>query len=127
MRTSDPELTLRAKIVEGKLCEKLGRFDGAEAAWKQALAVNANSEAGWLLLSLYELQERDRDRRELALRLSRLCLSPLDRRRALLDLVRQDVHHQAAAGTISRLAPVVDANPADLRSGVALGRALARG
>lgn len=125
-QTLDRSLAARAKLAEGKLCDRLARFDEAEAAWKKALELDRTSEAGWLLLTLYEFQDRYRERRELAWKLYRTSPGSDDKRRALVDLMRQDIHKQASAGTISRFRPVVESHPNERSSVLALGRALAR-
>lgn len=122
----DRTVAVEAWVVEGKLCDQLRRFDQAEAAWKAALALDPTADAGWLLLKLYDAQARRREGRALALRLYRLDPNPAAKRAALVELLREEVHQPAAAGIIALLSPVVNANPADLQSRLALGKALAR-
>jgi tetratricopeptide (TPR) repeat protein len=62
----------------------------------------------------------------LALRLWGTHASKADKRLALVELVRIDVHHPAAAGIIRTLEPIVEKYPLDPVALMALGRALVR-
>ena len=102
------------------------RVADAEAAWKQALSLDNKSEGGCRLLGLYESLDRAEDRRALALRLWKAHPGKADKRLALVELVRVDVHRPAAAGLIGALAPIVEKYPLDPLALLALGQALAR-
>ncbi|MDR3632190.1 MAG: tetratricopeptide repeat protein [Isosphaeraceae bacterium] len=123
---TDKRLFAEARLVEGKVCERLDWFDEAEAALSASFALDPTSEAGWRLLGLYDEQDRRPEGRALAKRLYHLLPRPDSKRAALVELVREEVHQPAAAGIIARFSPVTQANPGDFRSRLALGRALAR-
>ena len=126
LQTEDRSIRARACLLEGELCDRLKRLADAEAAWKQALSLDKTSEAGWRLLGLYESLDRAEDRRALALRLWKTHPSKADKRLALVELVRVDVHRPAAAGIIAALAPIVEKYPLDPVVLMALGQALVR-
>jgi tetratricopeptide (TPR) repeat protein len=124
---SDKKRAARARYMEGMVCDRLSRLDEAESAWKTALELDPSAtDAGWELNRLYDRQARRADGRALVLRLYRADPAPQARLKALMELVRQDVHQPAAAGLIGFLSPIVAANPADVQSALALGRALCR-
>ena len=124
--TSDKDRGAGARVIEGKLCQRLGQFDRAEAAFNSALQADPTSDAGWLLLNLYDVQARRSEGRALARRLYRINPKPDIKRAALAELVREEIHQPAAAGLIAELAPIVEANPGEFQSRLALGTALAK-
>ncbi len=126
LQTEDRSVRAQVSFLEGVVCDRLKRLADAEAAWKQALSLDKTSEAGWRLLGLYESLDRAEDRRALALRLCKTHPSKADKRLALVELVRVDVHRPAAAGIIAALAPIVEKYPLDPVVLMALGQALAR-
>lgn len=101
------------------------RFDRAEAAWREALALDPRvPEAGWGLLNLYALQGRFDESRALGLKLFRVEPDPHDRVQLLLQLIRHDAHAISPDTIARQLESVVSANPADIPSSLAYGLAL---
>jgi tetratricopeptide (TPR) repeat protein len=127
LRPADPHRAALVKAIEGDALFWERRFDAAEPAWLEALRLEpAIPEVGWKLLNIYALQGRDEDSSRLALRLFGSEPDPHDRVQLLLQLLRHDAHPIEAGTIIHELEPVVRANPGDLRSTLALGRALVR-
>jgi tetratricopeptide (TPR) repeat protein len=127
LRPANPQTAAEVKSVEGD-AEFLGRrYDAAEASWLEALRLDRKvPEVGFRLLNLYALQGRDDDSRRLGLRLFVVEPDPHDRVQLLLQLIRHDAHAIEVGSIVHELAPVVQANPGDVRSALALGRALVR-
>jgi tetratricopeptide (TPR) repeat protein len=127
VETSDPSLRAQAKFDEGRANYLLERFPAAESAWLEALRLNPTiGEAGWCLLDLYYLQGRSAEAQSLALRLHEVESDPHDRVQLLLELVRQDAQVTDPASVVKRFEPVVERDPSDLHSAIALGLALVR-
>jgi len=112
------------KGIEGEAHFLDRKYDAAEVAWLEALRLDPKiAEIGWSLLNLYALQGREDDSRRLALRLFEAEPDPHDRVQLLLQLIRHDAHPISAGSVVYQLQSVVDGNPGDLRSALALGRA----
>ena len=127
VRPSNPRMELTLQLGRGRALDYLRRFDEAEAAWLEALALDATApEAGWHLLNLYYLQGREEEARRLALRLYEVEPDPHDRVLLLLELVRPDARPPAPASIVKLFEPVVRAHPDDLHSAVAMGLARVR-
>ncbi|WP_169975527.1 tetratricopeptide repeat protein [Tautonia rosea] len=123
----DVEPATRAEVllVEGEALAQLQRLDEAEAAWLQALEVDPQvAEVGWHLLSIYYIQGRQDDARQLALRLHPIEPDPDDRVNYLVELARWDVEPPAPGSILAIFEPIVRENPMDRRSAAALGLAL---
>jgi tetratricopeptide (TPR) repeat protein len=127
LQPATPQMAAELKLVEG-IAKFLGRrYDAAEASWLEALRLDPKvPEVGFRLLNLYAIQGRDDDSRRLGLRLFVVEPNPKDRVQLLLQLIRHDAHAIEVGSVIHELAPVVEENPADVRSALALGRALVR-
>jgi tetratricopeptide (TPR) repeat protein len=103
------------------------RFDEAEQAWLAALEVDpSKSEAGLGLLNLYYLEGRQEEGRRLALRLLRFERDPLERKRVLLELVRQDARPPAPGSVVLGFEPVIRQHPGEFHGAIALGLAETR-
>jgi tetratricopeptide (TPR) repeat protein len=125
IRPPDRRWAAQVKSIEGEARFLQRRYDRAEAAWLEALQLDPKiAEVGWGLLTLYALQGREDESRRLALRLFEVEPDPHDRVQLLLQLIRHDAHAIAPGSVVHELGPVVRANPADLRSTLALGLAL---
>jgi tetratricopeptide (TPR) repeat protein len=121
----DRRSAAQVKSIEGEARFLQQRYDAAEAAWLEALRLDPQiAEVGWGLLNLYALQGRDDEARRLALRLYEVEPDPHDRVQLLLQLIRHEAHAIAPDSVAHQLAPVVEGNPGDLRSTLALGLAL---
>jgi tetratricopeptide (TPR) repeat protein len=124
---SNPRMGVTFQLCRGRALDHLLRFDEAEAAWLEALKLDATApEAGWHLLNLYYLQGREEDARRLALRLYEVEPDPHDRVLLLLELVRPDARPPAPGSIVKLFEPVVREHPDDLHSAVALGLARVR-
>jgi predicted Zn-dependent protease len=127
VRTNYPVLRAVVLVQQGKAHYIAHRLARSEAAWTEARKLNpVVPEAGWLLIQQYYLQGRDDEARRLALELHPKENDPYDRVRYLLELVREDVEHLAAAGVIPWLEPAVKADAKDKASALGLGRALVK-
>lgn len=127
IHTSDPSRRARLLVYEGRARYALKRYDLAEAAWLDALSHDPLvPEAPWLLVDLYYIEGRLDEIRELALRQYAAEPDPVDRVRFLVEMIRPEVNVLSSGGIIHDLGPIVAANPDDVRTSVALGRALAR-
>lgn len=123
----DPISEARVRFVEGEARFDQGRFSEAESAWRRALRLDPSLVlAGWHLLDLYALQGRDVDSRRLGLQLFEAESDPYDRLQLLLQLIRHDAHAIAPDTVVKRLEGVVEKQPRDHHSALALGRALVR-
>jgi tetratricopeptide (TPR) repeat protein len=121
----DRRSAAQVKSIEGEARFLQQRYDTAEAAWLEALRLDPQiAEVGWGLLNLYALQGRDEEARRLGLRLYEVEPDPHDRVQLLLQLIRHDAHAIAPETVARQLTPVVEGNPGDLRSTLALGLAL---
>ena len=128
-RTRQPDAARRAiaLVTEGKALYRLQRHGIAETAWKSALGADRTvPEATWLLVQLYYVEGREDESRALVLSHFAAEPDPRDRVRLLLELVREDVDHLAAAGLIRDLAPAYKETPDDPRVALAFGGALVR-
>jgi tetratricopeptide (TPR) repeat protein len=127
LRPANPQSAAALKSVEGD-AQYLGRrYDAAEASWLEALRLDPKvPEVGFRLLNIYAIQGRDDDSRRLALRLFVVEPDPHDRVQLLLQSIRHDAHAIEVGSIIHELGPVVDENPGDVRSALALGHALVR-
>ena len=124
---ADPHRAAMARAIEGDAHFWGRRYDQAEPAWLEALRLDPTiAEVGWKLLNIYAIQGRDEDSGRLVLRLFAAEPDPHDRVQLLLQLLRHDAHPIEAGSIVHELEPVVGANPGDLRSSAALGRALIR-
>jgi tetratricopeptide (TPR) repeat protein len=120
-----PELSAWVLIDQGKAYDLLGRYDRAEACWKDALRRDPSAwEAGRRLLDLLTLQGRADDARGLALGRLEHEPDPLERARVLLRLARLDVDPLDVWMIIHRLEPAVQGRTADLPTTLACGLAL---
>jgi tetratricopeptide (TPR) repeat protein len=127
LRPANPETAAEVKLVEGVALFLGRRYDAAEASWLEALRLNPKvPEVGFRLLNLYALQGRDDDSRRLGLRLFVVEPDPKDRVQLLLQLIRHDAHAIDVGSIVHELEPVVQENPGDVHSALALGRALVR-
>ncbi|WP_435009073.1 tetratricopeptide repeat protein [Tundrisphaera lichenicola] len=127
IRPANPHQAALLKAIEGGARFGELHYDEAEAAWLEALRLEPSiAEVGWKLLNIYALQGRDEDSRRLALRLFAHEPDPHDRVQLLLQLIRLDAHPIEAGSVVHGLAPVVLANPGDVRSTLALGGAQIR-
>lgn len=127
VRPRDPRARASVLVLEGKAYSLAYRYREAEADWREALRLDPmTAEACWLLIQQYDLQGRSAEARRLAIRSAAVEPDPHDRARLLLEPAREDVERLAAAGLITRLAPVVRRDPGDRRSGLAYGRALVK-
>jgi tetratricopeptide (TPR) repeat protein len=124
---SDPHRAALARAIEGDAHFWERRYDQAEPAWLEALRLEPTiAEVGWKLLNIYAIQGRDEDSSKLALRLFATEPDPYDRVQLLLQLLRHDAHAIEAGSVVHELEPVVQSNPEDLHSSVALGKAMIR-
>jgi tetratricopeptide (TPR) repeat protein len=124
---SNPRMEVTLQLCRGQALDRLGRFDEAEAAWLEALKLDATApEAGWNLLRLYYLQGREEEARRLALRLYEVEPDPHDRVLLLLELVRPDARPPAPASIVKLFEPAVRQHPDDLHPALALGLARVR-
>jgi tetratricopeptide (TPR) repeat protein len=127
VRPRNPRMAVALQLSRGKAFYRLLRLEDAEAAWLEALRLDATApEAGWSLLDLYYLQGREQEARRLALRLYWVEPDPHDRVQLLLELVRQDARPPAPGSLVNWFEPVVRQYPGDLHSAAALGLALVR-
>jgi len=125
-RVRVPNRPLRAvvRLNAGKAYSALGDYVQAEAAWRDALALDPLvPEAGWALLGLYYVEGRRREAERLGLALHASEPDPRDRVQLLLELVRQDAKPIVAFTIVRALEPGVREHPDDLHATIALGRA----
>ncbi len=114
-------------LCRGDALNRLLRLDEAEAAWLEALKVDATApECGWHLLNLYYAQGRKEDHRRLALQLHKVEPDPHDRALLLLELVRPDARPPAPESVVNIFEPVVRHQPGEFHSALALGLAMTR-
>lgn len=127
VRGSDRAVRAIVRLNEGKAYSALGRYDLAEAAWKEALRLNPRvPEAGWALLGLYYIQGRHAEARRLGLELHAIEPDPHDRVQLLVELLRQDALTPVYETIVPTLEPIVRAHPEDIHTAIALGLALVR-
>jgi tetratricopeptide (TPR) repeat protein len=127
VRPSNPRMAATLEVCRGRALHRLLRFVEAEAAWLEALEVDPIApEAGWHLLNLYYVQERQEEARRLALRLHEVEPDPQDRVRLLVELLRLDARPPDPGSIAILLEPVVRQDPDDLHSSLALGLARTR-
>lgn len=127
VRSQYPPLRAAVLVQEGKAHYMAHRLVRSEAAWRDAVRTDPDvAEAGWLLIQQYYVQGRDDEVHALAMERHARETDPRDRVRYLLELIREDVDRLAAAGVIPWLEPAVQADPDDLHSALALGRALVK-
>src|SRR5262249_14496395 len=117
----------RVRFFEGKAQFFKGRYDLAEAAWKDALRLDpVVPEAGWALMDLLDKESRGAEAHELGMRLVEVEPDPLDRARILLDMARQDIDNVNPASQVTMFGPVARDHPEDLNLNLTLGQALIR-
>lgn len=122
-----PRLLAEAALYRGKAWHALGRWDEAEAAWKEALAHDPEvPEASWMLLELYYLEGRRTEARQVAITQLEHEKDPVDRLQLLVELLRQDVQHPSASSLAKTLEPIALGDPGGVRAHVAYGLALVR-
>jgi tetratricopeptide (TPR) repeat protein len=123
----NPTMAAAFHLFRGDALNRLLRLDEAEAAWLEALKVDARApECGWHLLSLYYAQGRKEDHRRLAMRLYEVEPDLRDRVLLLLERVRPDARPPAPESVVNIFEPVVRHRPGEFRSALALGLALTR-
>jgi tetratricopeptide (TPR) repeat protein len=126
VKAERPADQAQVRLDEGKAYYFLNRYADAERAWLDALRLRPDiPEAGFALINkLYDVQGRRADARRLALKLHETEPDPQDRVRLLLELVRQDAQPIDPSSLVLRFQPVVERDPSDLHSTLALGLAL---
>lgn len=124
--TGDREAA-RVRFFEGKAQYFKGRYDLAEAAWKEALRLDpAVPEAGWTLIDLLDKEGRVPEAHELGMRLIEVEPDPLDRARILLNMARLDIDSVNPASQVIMFGPIAREHPEDLALNLTLGQALVR-
>jgi Flp pilus assembly protein TadD len=127
VRPRNPRMAATLYLCRGMALDRLLRFDEAEAAWLDALKVDLSApEVGWNLLHLYYLQEREEEARRLVMRLYRAEPDPHDRVLLLLELLRPDARPPAPASIVKQFTRVVQRDPNQFHSALALGLAQIR-
>jgi tetratricopeptide (TPR) repeat protein len=117
----------RVRFIEGKARFFMGRYDLAEAVWKDALRLDpVVPEAGWALMDLLDKQSRGAEPHELGMRLVEVEPDRLDRTRILLDLARPDIDSVNPASQVTMFGPLAREHPEDLNLNLTLGQALIR-
>jgi tetratricopeptide (TPR) repeat protein len=114
-----------AKFFKGKARYQQGRYDLAEACWKEALDLDPTvPEAGWALFNLLDLESRAEEAHRLGMRMHDVEPDPRDRVRILLELSRIDNENVAPGSQVLIFETFVKQHPESLPLALALGLAL---
>ena len=119
--------TALVRLFEGKAQYQLGRYDQAEASWRESLRQNPIvPQAGWALLSLLEIEGRLEEAHCLGMRLHEVEPDSRDRVRILLEVSRLDIKTPDPLSQIQLFEPLARKHPENLPLNLTLGLALTR-
>lgn len=129
---SNPDMIGRDKralwsLARGEALFALRYYDAAELEFATALEVDPKvPEAGWALLDIYYLEERNQEAHDLALRLHAIEPDRRDRVQLLLELTREDVQPPDPGSLVDLFEPIARERPGELRPRVRLGVSMVR-
>ena len=122
-----PGQAARVRFFKGKANFHLGRYDLAEAFWREALQLDAIvPAAGWALLGLLESEGRLEEAHCLGMRLHEIEPDARDRARILLEMSRLDIKTPDPLKQVQFFEPLVRKHPEHLPLNLMLGLALTR-
>jgi tetratricopeptide (TPR) repeat protein len=126
-RPRNPREAARVRFFEGKAQYQLGRYDLAEAAWREALRLDpVVPEAGWALVDLLDREGRGPEAHALGMRVIEVEPDPLDRAHLLLEMARMDIDQVAPGSQVILFGPLARQHPDNLPMAQTLGLALVR-
>jgi tetratricopeptide (TPR) repeat protein len=122
-----PRQAARVRFFEGKAYFHLGRYDLAEASWRESLQLDPIvPSAGWALLGLLESEGRLEEAHCLGMRLHEIEPDARDRVRILLEMSRLDIKTPDPLSQVQFFERLVRKHPEHLLLNLMLGRALTR-
>jgi tetratricopeptide (TPR) repeat protein len=128
LRAIRPDSARQAALVrlfEGKAHFRLGRYDLAEASWRESLRLDPIvPQAGWALIGLLEREGRLEEAHCLGMRLHEIEPDSRDRVRLLLEMSRLDIKKPDPVSQVRFLEPLVRKHPEHLPLNLMLGLAL---
>jgi tetratricopeptide (TPR) repeat protein len=120
-----PGQAARVRFFEGRAHFHLGRYDQAEASWRESLRLNPIVPAsGWELLGLLEREGRLEEAHCLGMRLHEVEPDARDRARILLEMARLDIKTPDPLSQVQFFEPLVRKHPEHLPLNLMLGLAL---
>jgi tetratricopeptide (TPR) repeat protein len=126
-RPGDDREAARVRFFEGKALYQQGRYDLAEAAWKEALRLDpVVPEAAWALIDLLDREGRLPEAHALGMRAIEVEPDPLDRARLLLEMARMDIDQVAPGSQVILFGPLSRQHPDNLPLALTLGLAMVR-
>ena len=130
LRALRPETTQEAarfQFFEGKARYQQGRYDLAEASWREALRLDPIvPEAGWALFDLLDKEARVEEAHRLGMHLHEVEPDPRDRVRILLEVARLDIEKVAPGSQLPLFEPLVRQHPENVPLALVVGLALIR-
>jgi tetratricopeptide (TPR) repeat protein len=127
IRPDSPGQAARVRLLEGRAHFHLGRYDQAEASWRESLRLDPIvPKSGWALLGLLEREGRLEEAHCLGMRLHEVEPDPRDRVRILLEMSRLDIKTPDPLSQVQFFEPLVRKHPEHLPLNLMLGLALTR-
>jgi tetratricopeptide (TPR) repeat protein len=127
VRAESPEKAAFVQFFMGKARYQAGRFDLAEAHWREALRLHPTvPEAGWALFDLLGLEARIDEAHTLGLQFHDIEPDPRDRVWILLELAMHDVEKSVPGSIVVLFRPLAAIVPDNLTVARTLGLALIR-
>jgi tetratricopeptide (TPR) repeat protein len=127
IRPKDDRQAALVRFFQGKAEYQRGRYDLAEARWRDALRLDPGvPEAGWTLMGLLEREGRYEEAHQLGFRLHENEPDPEDRVRLLLELARLDVDRVDPGSQVQLFESLAKAHPEHRPLTRTLGLALIR-
>jgi tetratricopeptide (TPR) repeat protein len=127
LRPEAPQEAARVRFFEGKAHYQQGRYDLAEASWREALRLDPIvPEAGWALLDLLDKEGRVEEAHHLGMHLHELEPDPRDRVRILLEVSRLDIEKVAPGSQVQLFEPMARQHPENVPLALMVGLALIR-
>jgi tetratricopeptide (TPR) repeat protein len=127
IHSDSPKQIALVRLLEGKAYHHLGRYDQAEASWKEALQLDPIvPEAGWALVLLLDKEGRVEEAHCLGMRLHEIETDPRDRVRILLEMSRLDIETPDPLSQVELFEPLVKQHPEHLPLTLMMGQAMIR-